>query len=61
MMTCWEEEPVERPAFSELTERLEQIIQEDVPYMKMDSEKGILKERKQQDTAAVKKKGETSV
>ena len=57
MMSCWEKDPDERPTFAELTERLERIIQEDVPYMKMNSETGILMENKQKGTNVNNERG----
>ncbi len=32
MSECWREDPSTRPSFSELIERLEVIMTEDVPY-----------------------------
>ena len=33
MTQCWKENPSERPKFTELRQRFEELLQEDSPYM----------------------------
>ena len=37
MLDCWKEEPSERPTFESATKSLEQMLQEDTPYLDFES------------------------
>ena len=37
VQSCWKEEPSERPTFESATKSLEEMIQEDTPYLDFDS------------------------
>ena len=37
MLSCWKEEPSERPTFESATKSLEQMMQEDTPYLDFES------------------------
>lgn len=37
MQSCWKEEPSERPTFESATKSLEEMMQEDTPYLDFDS------------------------
>ena len=37
MQSCWKKEPSERPTFESATKSLEEMIQEDTPYLDFDS------------------------
>ena len=37
MQSCWKEEPSERPTFESVTKSLEEMLQEDTPYLDFES------------------------
>ena len=37
VQSCWKEEPSERPTFESATKSLEEMIQEDTPYLDFES------------------------
>ena len=37
MSDCWKDEPIERPTFESVTRTLEQMMQEDTPYLDFES------------------------
>ena len=37
VQSCWKEEPSERPTFENATKSLEEMMQEDTPYLDFDS------------------------
>ena len=45
MVHCWQEDPDDRPTFVELAERLEQLIESDVPYLSLDADTSAHPER----------------
>jgi len=37
VLTCWKDEPSERPTFESVTRSLEKMMQEDAPYLDLES------------------------
>ena len=37
VLTCWKDEPTERPTFESVTRSLEKMMQEDTPYLDFES------------------------
>ena len=37
MLNCWKEDPSERPTFESVTRSLEEMMQEDTPYLDFES------------------------
>ena len=37
VLTCWKDEPSERPTFESVTRSLEKMMQEDAPYLDFES------------------------
>ena len=37
VQSCWKEEPSERPTFESVTKSLEEMLQEDTPYLDFES------------------------